>query len=502
MRRLLFPVLTLAVLLVCTGLAEAAFPGENGRIAFTRYHNGTDIYTVDPSGMAEFRVTNDAVSGGPAFSPDGDRLAFWSAHRLYTSDMFGNDRNLVIESPGGAADPDWSPDGEKLVVSIPNCAPEFDCATDIYVVNTDGSGLTNLTNSIFDEYNPAWSPDGTRIAFDSARLSESDVYVVNPDGTGLVNATTEDSVAAIEPDWSPEASRIAYNSGDSIRTVNPDGTGLTYAGQGYDPAWSPDGTMIARTRDRSIHRAPVSGAPSTEVTGEFFGTIWDREPDWQPLHSPPPSPAASGSGYPRPKGARPTRLALVMAYAPCTEAWDNRQHGPPLAYPSCNPPYQYVTALIVGSPDVNGHAAQAIGYVQVDPIAGDSATPADEADVRLEVNQTDVRVRAPGQPDFNGSLVAEVPLRITDRWNGGGADGSATVIEFALRLAVPCSGTPDTTIGGTCAVDTTADALAPGLVPEGKRSIWELGQVEIFHDPNPDSLVDDRLFLTQGVFVP
>ena len=452
--------------------------------------------------MAQFRVTNDGVSGTPAYSPDGDRLAFSSGGNLYTSDAFGNGRTAVFESPPGAADPDWSPDGGKLVASIPNCAPEFDCATDIYVVNTDGSGLTNLTNSIFDEYNPSWSPDGTRIAFDSARVGEIDVYLVNQDGTGLVNVTAEESVAAIEPDWSPDASQGRLSERERNRDGQSGRHGPNRRGTGLRPGvvagWGHD-----RAHPRSLH-LPGAG----QWRPRYRGHGRDLRADLRSrarlaaarLAAPPP--AASGSGYPRPKGARPTRVALVMAYAPCTDVRDNRQHGPPLAYPSCNPPYQDVTDLIVGSPDVNGHPAQAIGYVQLDPIAGDPSMPADEADVRLELNQTDVRRRAPGQPDFYGSLLAEVPLRVTDRWNGGGADGSATVIDFELKFAVPCSATPDTTVGGTCAVDTTADALAPGLVPEGKRSIWELGQVEVFHDPYPDSRVDDRLFLTQGVFIP
>jgi hypothetical protein len=490
----------LVAMLALASAAQAAFPGQNGRIAFTRLDVNTaktDVYTVEPSGMAIFGVTSDGVSSMPAYSPDGTRLAFASGGALVTTDPFGNDRTTVLASPSGASDPDWSPDGDQVVISMPNCDPGFDCATDIYVVDVDGSGLTNLTNTILDERNPAWSPDGTHIAFDSTQLGETDVYVMDSDGTDAVNVTGDVTDSATEPDWSPDASRIAYGSGLFVRTANPDGTAGSGAGQGFDPAWSPDGTEIARTRDRAIRRSP----PDTVVAVDPFGGIYYLEPDWQAT-SPPPEPATDGSGYARPKAAGPTQLALVVAYVECTDVWDNRQHGPPLAYPSCNPPTRYPDALTVGTPDTNGHPAQATGYVRLEPLPGDPSIPADEADVRLAMKQTDVRLRAPGQPDFEGSVTAHVPLRVTDKWNGGGPDGSATVIDFELRFAVPCTATADTGIGSTCSVDTTADALAPGLVPELKRSIWELGRVEVYQDRDQSTDVDDRLFLSQGVFVP
>ena len=75
-------------------------------------------------------------------------------------------------------------------------------------------------------------------------------------------------------------------------------------------------------------------------------------------------------GYPRPKGARPLRVSLVPAYRECTSP--NAQHGPPLAYPSCNPPAQQSGTLTVGTPDANGFSANSVAFVR---FAVDRGTP-------------------------------------------------------------------------------------------------------------------------------
>src|SRR6185312_10670410 len=71
--------------------------------------------------------------------------------------------------------------------------------------------------------------------------------------------------------------------------------------------------------------------------------------------------ARAFSGYPRPKGASPLRVALVPAYEPCTAP--NRTHGPPLAFGSCAPPQQSSSDLTLGTPDANGQPAVSVGYL-------------------------------------------------------------------------------------------------------------------------------------------
>jgi hypothetical protein len=177
-------------------------------------------------------------------------------------------------------------------------------------------------------------------------------------------------------------------------------------------------------------------------------------------------------------------------------------HGPPLAFPSCSSPDQASPNLTVGTPDANGRTANSIGFVRLVTIPGTPSTPEDEADVNVEVSISDVRETA-GLGDYTGELNQVTTLRITDRANGSGNE-SGTVQDSPLAVTVPCTATPDTTRGSNCSVSTSMDALMPGAVPEGKRSIWALGQVQLF-DGGTDgvaSTAGNSLFAVQGVFAP
>jgi hypothetical protein len=211
---------------------------------------------------------------------------------------------------------------------------------------------------------------------------------------------------------------------------------------------------------------------------------------------------ASGTGFPRPKGATPVRVALVPEYEPCITA--NRTHAPPISSPSCAPPVQSSHFLTVGTPDANGAAANSIGSLTVATVVGNPATAADEADITLIASVTDVRRQA-DLADYTGELEADVRLRITDQASGPAANESATVEDSVFTFTVPCQATASTTVGATCAVNTSADALLPGTVREGARTIWSLGDFVLL-DGGPDGIAataaGNTEFEQQGVFVP
>ena len=512
MRRLAWIATCLFVLSVPT-VAHAAFPGENGRIVFvngpTLQSTATDIYSAEPDGNALARLTEDGISVNPAFSPDGSQLAYTSGTKVYTADQYANDPQLVLDFGVGAYGLDWSADGTRLVASFPNCA-EFDCEPDIYVFGTDGSGFTNLTNTIHGEFNPSWAPDDSKIAFDAALAGQSDIYTINTDGSGLQNLTDDPDMtsSALEPDWSPDASRIAFQSSAGCCTstlawtANPDGTDrVSVPGAGAELAWSPEGDNFAFTSGNFVRVTEPQAGPHGPLAAGYA-------PDWQ-VRQPDPVPPPGGTGFPRPKGATPMLVALVPSYHqahdPCGTT-PTKQHGPPLAYPSC-PPQRTVFRLTVGTPDANGLPAEAIGLVRMDAIPGDPATAADEADVWIGVNQTDVRYHfvQQGYPDYPGELLMVLPVRTTDLYNAGGdADGSGTMVGFRLYVEIPCAPTAGPE-GATCAVSTSVDAIVPGLARERERAIWQLGQLEVQYegfDGDPDDLTDNNPFLRSGVFVP
>ena len=221
--------------------------------------------------------------------------------------------------------------------------------------------------------------------------------------------------------------------------------------------------------------------------------------------------------HPRPKGATPLRVSLVPTYKQCTSP--NRTHGPPLAFPSCTPPVQTSDHLTVGTPDANGAAANSVGFYRLS-VVGDPGTPS-SADVVIQIGISDVRCKpttsaavctsanAADGPDYSGELQANATIRITDHNNsvspGGGPD-AATVTDIPFPANVPCATTSSGTVGGTCSIDTSMQAVQPAIPGStaNKRAVIELTQVQVA-DGGADGNVattPNTLFATQGVFIP
>jgi glucose/arabinose dehydrogenase len=212
-------------------------------------------------------------------------------------------------------------------------------------------------------------------------------------------------------------------------------------------------------------------------------------------------------GYPRPAAATPTTVRLVPALNQCTSP--NGSHGAPLASASCNPPQQASDHLTVGTPDANGKAANSAGSLVLKVVGESPINPGngDQADVNITFRLSDVR-RKSDLLDYTGELRALLNLRITDRYNGPGQDTPATTADASFPFTVACSTTgppSDTTIGSDCNLTSSADAVMADSVREGRRSIWELGQVQVF-DGGADGMAattgDNTLFAVQGAFLP
>ena len=106
--------------------------------------------------------------------------------------------------------------------------------------------------------------------------------------------------------------------------------------------------------------------------------------------------------------------------------------------------------------------------------------------------------------DYTGELRYVVGLRITDRENGEEFVYPATASDVTLSFSAPCTATggPE---GGSCSLTTTADAVLPGVVKEGERAVWELGQLQVFDgggDGDGDTTGDNTLFAVPGLYAP
>ena len=498
--------ISVLALLALPAAAHAAFPGQNGRIAF----GANAIETINPDGTGRAPLFADSTSFreiGPEWSPAGDKVLFERfscspslcfPQGAWTVNADGSGLQQVPNLPSQVLQPAWAPDGQRFVYASQQNG--FETGLDLYAVGLDGINPVRLTSALNHDFTPAWSPDGTKIAFISTRdgpvNGPGELYVMNADGSGQTRLTSSTGAEG-EPNWSPDGSRIAFDvveNGRSVWSIKPDGTELTRLSPSthflFEPAWSPDGSRIAargnqiNTSQNDLILMNADGTGPTPITNDAAA---ESDPDWQPLPTP----------YPRPKGATPLRVTLVPAYPFCPSS--NRTHGPPLAFGSCSPPAQESGQLTVGTGDANGAPTNMTGFVRYDSILGDPATPADEADLALRVEVTDVRVKDT-LADYAGEVEAQAQTRMTDH-EGAIA---ATAADVRFPLTTQCAPTASTTIGSTCSLTTTLDTLIPGAVVEKARTMLQLGQVRVVDGgPDGDTATEpNTVFLRQGVFVP
>jgi TolB protein len=162
-----------------------------------------------------------------------------------------------IASPpfGNNWDPAVSPDGTKVAY-----LSNRDGHTDIYLMSAEGSNVQELTSDTAEEEGPQWSPDGSRIAYASNFAGSNDIWVVDASGANKTNLTPNSSRSSqANPSWSPDGKQIAYESNErgnwDLFAMNSDGTGARAITIGAPmegaPDWSPDGTKIAFISDKS-----------------------------------------------------------------------------------------------------------------------------------------------------------------------------------------------------------------------------------------------------------
>jgi Tol biopolymer transport system component len=285
------------------GAADAAFPGQNGRIAFMTWqqpsYDNSDIWTMDGVGGDLDRLTNNAVADQtPAVSPDGRKIAFASLrdgnYEIYVADQYGANPVDLTNNAAGDSDPQFSPDGQKIAF-VSNRDGNFE----IYVMDADGSHQTRFTTNPADDLEPAFSPDGQKIAFSREVGGQYDIFVMDANG---VNATdvTNDPSSDRAPDFSPDGQHIAFtsNRGPDPATEhiyvmdangdNPTPITNTSAFDTY-PAFSPDGTKIAFSRQignqYDVYVMDANGSNATDLTNSV---AQDTYPAWAPRETDPP----------------------------------------------------------------------------------------------------------------------------------------------------------------------------------------------------------------------
>jgi TolB protein len=278
----------------------AVVPIPIGKIAFHSRRNGKgEIYLLTP-GEEEVNITNspEAEDANPAISPDGSKILFSSdqggdVFHIYQVNTDGTGLVQLTDDPAGDFSPRWSPDGTKIAFSRTGA---------IYVMDSHGSNVQQVTEPEPEAtaapckagaFLGGWSPDGERLTFYAASATRSlgQVCTVKVDGSDLTVVVSDPPGWQVEPAWSPDGEWIVYRSirdeNHEIYKVKPDGssdTNLTNnPATDLEPTWSPDGQWIVfssdRTGDFDLYIMRPDGSDVSRVTSAIGK---DSDPSWGP----------------------------------------------------------------------------------------------------------------------------------------------------------------------------------------------------------------------------
>lgn len=247
-----------------------AWSPNGDKIAFVSLRDGNnEIYVMNSDGSGQANITNDsAIDGPPAWSPDGSRIAFISgrqesyedpADRVVKTKIVddivvvsadGSSRVKLSESPGGVDDasarPAWSPDGNTIAFSS-DLDSDVVRNVEIYLIGADGNGLVRFTNHPSQDYYPVFSPDGGKLSWTSRRWGGDDIFV---------KKVSEASREVLEKD-NGNATRVTINVSDDYAHVwSKDGGQLFFMTQrdGIPPE------IFVTKADK--------GPPKTSITGD------------------------------------------------------------------------------------------------------------------------------------------------------------------------------------------------------------------------------------------
>jgi Tol biopolymer transport system component len=259
--------------------ANEACALAGGKVAFVTNRDGDPEIAAMLADGSDYHSFSTASSnnGKPTWSPDGRQIAYLGeevGYQLYVMNYDGTDSQAV--SAGQAQEPEWFPDGQRVLFETMRDGPG-----EIYVVNRDGSGLTNLTENADPDSGASLRSDGLRIVFHSDRGEGLEIYSMASDGSDQTRLTTM-PVNVRYPVWSPDGSDLAFRYGEAqelwLMTAGGSGPHMIAPGPTTGGVeWSPDGLLLAYSDGEDIFTVGVSGAAPDNLTN---GNGTNNGPRW------------------------------------------------------------------------------------------------------------------------------------------------------------------------------------------------------------------------------
>ncbi len=253
----------------------------SGKIVFTCYIQEIDqICLMNADGSGRRQLTDfQATSFYASLSPDGETIYFVSrqngAFDIYSMNLDGGDLERLTNGIGTLYAPELSPNGERILFT--------NHGNGVWIMRADGRNPHAITQR--DDIDPTWSADGSMIAFASSRSGDRQLFIMNADGSNVTQMTDLNNMGG-RSTWSPDGTKIAFYRGPQgdrnifvVDVASKEVTRLTSGGDNLGPSWSPDGNWIAFTSFRDgnneIYIMHPDGSAVTRVTDSPIS-------DWQP----------------------------------------------------------------------------------------------------------------------------------------------------------------------------------------------------------------------------
>jgi serine/threonine protein kinase/Tol biopolymer transport system component len=265
----------------------------------------TPVFTDTPTPQLPTDTPEPTFTPTPVLAPTltgggNGQIAFVSDRtgqpEIYLINIDGTGLKKITDIAEGACQPAWSPDGMRLVLVSP-CSKNKETyrGSSLFIMNADGSELAPLMPPVpGGDYDPAWSPDGKKIAFTSLRNSDfPQIYILNLEDSAVTLLATDPPRANSNPAWSPDGKQIVYVGHDyQIRVMDADGSNRFLLARNasefrnVDPVFSPQGISVVFTQwFLNLTYSWLVAVPYTPDGGvpvEIPGGIYAEDPSFSP----------------------------------------------------------------------------------------------------------------------------------------------------------------------------------------------------------------------------